>query len=69
MTARLLNDRSVLPSVIAASFSTSTISFSSLNAINLSTGTISTVSLWTDGIISSTTMGVNVNSEELHCIE
>lgn len=62
MTARLLNDRSVLPSVIAASFSTSTISFSSLNAINLSTGTISTVSLWTDGIISSTTMGVNVNS-------
>lgn len=62
MTARLLNDRSVLPSIIAASFSVSTIGYTSLNAINLSTGVISTVGLWTGGAISSTTMGIDVNS-------
>lgn len=61
MTSQLLNDRSILPSIIAATFSTSTIGFNSLNAITLSTGIISTVSIWTDGAISSTTMGIDVN--------
>lgn len=61
MTARILGTYSILQLINASTFNTSSIGVDSLNAIELSTGVISTASFWTGGPISSTTMGIGVH--------